>query len=69
MFGMESTTSFHFATKSKTLNEGLEEQLSNFMKGHSDTKLIMIDTLQKVRGINGDRYNYSNDYDIVMGLK
>ena len=69
MFGMESTPKFHFATKSKALNEGLEEQLTNFMKEHPDTKLIMIDTLQKVREINGDRYNYSNDYDIVMKLK
>ena len=69
MFGMESTPNFHFATKSKVLNEGLEEQLINFMKEHPDTKLIMIDTLQKVREINGDRYNYSNDYDIVMRLK
>ena len=69
MFGMESTPNFHFATKSKALNEGLEEQLANFMKEHPDTKLIMIDTLQKVREINGDRYNYSNDYDIVMKLK
>ncbi len=69
MFGMESTPNFHFATKSKALNEGLEEQLINFIKEHPDTKLIMIDTLQKVREINGDRYNYSNDYDIVMKLK
>ena len=42
------------------MNEGLEEQLTNFVKEHPDTKLIMIDTLQKVREINGDRYNYSN---------
>ncbi len=69
MFGMESTSNFYFATMSKSLNEGLEEQLSKFMKEHADTKLIMIDTLQKVREINGDRYNYSNDYDIVMKLK
>ncbi len=69
MFGMESTPNFHFATKSKALNEGLEEQLTHFVKEHPDTKLIMIDTLQKVREINGDRYNYSNDYDIVMKLK
>ena len=69
MFGMESTSNFYFATMSKSLNEGLEEQLSKFMKEHTDTKLIMIDTLQKVREINGDRYNYSNDYDIVMKLK
>ena len=69
MFGMENTPNFHFATKSKALNEGLEEQLANFMKEHPDTKLIMIDILQKVREINSDRYNYFNDYDIVMKLK
>ena len=69
MFGMESTPNFHFATKSKALNEGLKKQLSNFIKEHPDTKLIMIDTLQKVREINSDRYNCSNDYDIVMKLK
>ena len=40
MFGMESTPNFHFATKSKALNEGLEEQLTNFMKEHPDTKLL-----------------------------
>ena len=40
MFGMESTQNFHFATKSKALNEGLEEQLTNFMKEHPDTKLL-----------------------------
>ena len=69
MFGMESTSSFYFATMSKSLNEGLEEQLSKFMKEHSDTKLIMIDTLQKIREVGGDRYSYSSDYDIVTKLK
>ena len=56
MFGMESTPNFHFATQSKALNEGLEEQLTHFVAEHPDTRLIMIDTLQKVREINGDRY-------------
>ena len=69
MFGMESTSSFYFATMSKSLNEGLEEQLSKFMKEHSDTKLIMIDTLQKIREVGGERYSYSSDYDIVTKLK
>ena len=32
MFGMESTDNFHFATKSKNLNEGLEEELNQFVK-------------------------------------
>ena len=40
MFGMESTPNFHFATKSKALNEGLEEQLIYFVKEHPDTKLL-----------------------------
>ena len=69
MFGMESTSNFYFATMSKSLNEGLEEQLSKFMKEHADTKLIMIDTLQKIREVGGDRYSYSSDYDIVTKLK
>jgi hypothetical protein len=36
MFGMESSENFYFATKSKTLNEGLEQQLNSFVKEHTD---------------------------------
>lgn len=69
MFGTESTDKFHFATRSKNLNEGLDAQLSNFIKAHSDTKLIIIDTLQKIREVGGDKYSYASDYDIVTKLK
>lgn len=69
MFGMESTGSFHFATKSKSLNEGLEEQLINFVKEHKGARLIIIDTLQKVREVGGDKFSYASDYDIVTKLK
>ena len=69
MFGMESTDNFHFATKSKNLNEGLEEELNQFVKEHKDARLIIIDTLQKVREIGGDKFSYANDYDIVTKLK
>ena len=69
MFGMESTSNFHFATQSKNLNEGLEEQLSQFMKEHKDTRLIIIDTLQKVRELGGDNFSYASDYEIVTRLK
>ena len=69
MFGMESTNKFYFTTMSKSLNEGLEEQLARFLKEYTDTKLIMIDTLQKIREVRGDRYSYSSDYDIVNKLK
>ena len=36
MFGMESSENFYFATQSKTLNEGLDEQLNQFVKEHTD---------------------------------
>ncbi len=69
MFGMESTSNFYFATKSKSLNEGLENQLTNFITEHPKTKLIIIDTLQKIREVGGDKYSYSSDYEIVTKLK
>lgn len=69
MFGVESTDAFHLATRSKTLNQGLEEQLRRFVAEHKDARLIIIDTLQKVREVGGDKYSYASDYDIVTRLK
>ena len=42
--------------RAKTLNEGLDRQLEEFLKEHTDARLIIIDTLQKVREVGGDRY-------------
>ena len=36
---------------------------------HPDTKLIIIDTLQKIREAGGDKYSYANDYEVVGKLK
>ena len=69
MFGMESSENFYFATQSKNLNEGLEEQLNQFVKEHTDARLIIIDTLQKVREVGGDKFSYASDYEIVTKLK
>lgn len=62
MFGTETTAS-------KSLSEGLIDQLSTFLIGHPDTNLVIIDTLQKVREAEGDTYSYARDYDIIAGLK
>ena len=32
-------------------------------------RLIIIDTLQKVRGVGGDNYRYANDYEVITRLK
>ena len=69
MFGVESADDLFFATQSKTLNGGLGQELEDFVKEHMDARLIIIDTLQKVREVGGDRYSYSSDYEIVTKLK
>lgn len=69
MFGMQGSSNLHFATQSKALNQGLEEQLHKFVKEHEDARLIIIDTLQKVREASGDKLSYGNDYEIVTKLK
>ena len=69
MFGMEGSEDFYFATKSKSLNGGLERQLVTFVTEHKDARLIIIDTLQKVREVGGDKFSYASDYEIVTKLK
>lgn len=69
MFGVEGTSSLHFATSAKMIGSGLDEQLEKFVQEHSDTKLIIVDTLQKVREVTSDGYSYSSDYDVIGRLK
>lgn len=45
MFGTETTSHLFFSVASKSLNNGLTEQLDMFLSEHSDTNLIIIDRL------------------------
>ncbi len=45
----------------------LEDRIKNFLKEHKDTKLIIIDTLQKIRG--NTESNYISDYEDITTLK
>ena len=69
MFGTEGTNDLLFAIHAKQVGIGLEEQLKRFVQEHPDTKLIIIDTLQKIREAGGDKYSYANDYEVVGKLK
>ncbi len=69
MFGVEGTDKLHFATYAKQLGNGLDEQLDKFVREHPDTRLIIIDTLQKIREMGGEAYSYADDYQIVGRLK
>lgn len=69
MFGTDSTENLHFAVSANHLGKGLNEQLNEFIRQYTDTRLIIIDTLQKVRDICGENYSYANDYDVITQLK
>ena len=61
----DAPANVHFSTESFILGKGLEEQLTNFLNGHPDTSLIIIDTLQLIRGASYDS-TYANDYHAAM---
>ena len=50
----DAPASVHFTTNSDTLGKGLEEQLCAFLAEHPDTVLVIIDTLQMIRGTGYD---------------
>lgn len=69
MFGTDSASNLYFAISSHQLESGLDKQLQGFIQKNPDTKLIIIDTLQKVREAGNDKFSYGNDYEIITSLK
>ena len=69
MYGVDDTPHLHFATMAEKIGSGLDEQLEGFVREHPDTRLIVIDTLQKIRELGGDAYSYASDYEIISRLK
>lgn len=65
----EPPDGLHLATFSRPLADGLCDQLTRFIEEHDDTNLIIIDTLQKVRGNSADGNLYASDYQDVGMLK
>lgn len=69
MFGTEASKNFHIAINAGNFIDGnLIPQIQNFLTLHRNTKLIIIDTLQKIRETSSD-YNYGKDYDVISELK
>jgi len=54
---------------SETLDDGLIERLTDFRSEHTDMVLVIIDTLQRVRGHTPDNGSYTADYDTLARLK
>jgi hypothetical protein len=64
----DAPPSVHFCTEGFIIGGGLEERLETFIDVHPDTVLIIIDTLQMVRGTGYDN-TYANDYRDLSILK
>ena len=64
----EIGSNFHIAIESNKITNGLVIQLEQVLKQYSNIRLVVIDTLQKVRKQSND-INYSADYGEISLLK
>lgn len=70
MFGTEEeNNALHIAVNAGNFADGnIIVQLEHFVFMHKATRLIIIDTLQKIREVQND-YSYSRDYDVISAIK
>ena len=64
----EANRKLHFAVASCKLSDGLMVQLEDYLKVYPDSRLIVIDTLQKIRTASKDNA-YANDYGDISLIK
>lgn len=69
MFGEEPTDKLHLTVFSRSIGSGLIQQIEHFIEEHRGTKLVIVDTLQKVRETNREQYSYAGDYAEIAELK
>ncbi len=65
----DAPPTLHFAVMSQQLHNGLVEQIEQFLKEHPQTRLIVIDTLQRIRTVGNDANPYASDYRDIGVLK
>ena len=65
----DAPSTLHFAIMADTLKHGLEQQIEQFLTEHPNMKLVVIDTLQRVRSASSDSNLYANDYQEIGLLK
>mgnify|MGYP004704099839 FL=1 len=70
MFGTDwAGSEFHLLFQIDQQGDVLIQQFQDFILEHPDTRLIVIDTLQRVRESDGSSYSYSHDYETILPLK
>jgi len=67
--GRAAPAGFHLALAWPRLDEGGAEDLDEWLEAHSDTRLVVVDTLKKVRSrASGNRNVYDVDYEALEPL-
>lgn len=69
MVGEIPTDKLHLTVCSQSIGNGLLLQIEHFLEDYPDTRLIIVDTLQKVREMNKEQYSYAGDYTEIAELK
>ena len=67
--GEPAPEGLHLVTQWPRLNEGGLDHLEAWLETHPDSRLLIVDTLQKVRPPQGTRGLYAGDYATVSCLK
>ncbi len=63
----EPSENLYFAIMAGTLGGILEKQIENFKLQHTNLRIVIVDTLQKIR--SGDDTSYASDYKELSALK
>ena len=63
------TGAIAFATDAEKLSQGFEEQVTNYLRKHPQVKLVIVDTLIKVREMNSRGSAYADDYATMTAFK
>lgn len=70
LYGRDAPENIYFSTSAPALDGGLLEVLDSFLATHRDLGLVVVDTLQRIRGGAHGRENaYANDYKELATLK
>lgn len=64
-----SADNITFWTDAGCTGEVFEKELEKFLKENPDTKMVVVDTFQKVRGTSSEGHLYAADYKEVSRLK
>lgn len=68
----EAPSTLRYATACEKIGKGLEQQIVDFLREFPQTKLVIIDTLQKVRNVGSPNVRdgmYAVDYSDISALK